>query len=81
MGQLKEVLNMTTLEKIIQDLSIMDEQQLDQVSALISDLNAPAQPIPCNRQNIREFIHQVRQKHPQRPIEEIDRALRADRDS
>ena len=30
---------MTTLEKIIQDLSNMDEQQLEEVSALIKTVN------------------------------------------
>jgi hypothetical protein len=70
---------MTTLEQIIQDLSTLDDQQLEQVSAIIQTLNTP--PIPCERQNIRQFIQQVRQKHPQRSIEDIDRTLSAERDA
>ncbi len=72
---------MTNLEKIIQDLSTMDEQQLEKVSALITSVNLQAEPIPCDRKNIRQFIQQVRQKHPQRSIEDIDRTLRMERDS
>ncbi len=72
---------MTTLEKIIQDLSNMDEQQLEEVSALITTVTLQSKPIPCDRKNIRQFIQQVRQKHPHRSIEDIDRSLRMERDS
>ena len=72
---------MTTLEKIIQDLSNMDEQQLEEVSALITTVTLQSKPIPCDRKNIRQFIQQVRQKHPKRSIEDIDRSLRMERDS
>lgn len=72
---------MTTLEKIIQDLSKMDEQQLQQISALIATLNTQSQPISCDRKNILQFIQQARQRHPQRPTEDIDRELQTERDS
>jgi hypothetical protein len=73
--------NMTTLEKIIQDLSNLDDAQLEQVSAIIQTLSTQSQPIPCDRKNIRQFIQQVRQKHPQRSIEDIDLTLRVERDA
>jgi hypothetical protein len=72
---------MTTLEKIIQDLSTMDEQQLEQVSALITSVNLQAEPIPCDRDNILNFIHHMRSQLPQRTAEEIDRQIREERDS
>jgi hypothetical protein len=72
---------MTTLEKIIQDLSKMDEQQLEQISALIATLNTQAQSIPCDRKNILQFIQQARHRHPQRTTAEIDRDLQMERDS
>ncbi len=72
---------MTTLEKIIQDLSNLDDEQLEQVSAIIQTLSNQSQPIPCDRQNIRKFIQQVRQKRPQRSIEDIDRTLSMERNS
>jgi hypothetical protein len=72
---------MTTLEKIIQDLSNLDDAQLEEVSAIIQRLSTQSRPIPCDRKNIRQFIQQVRQKHPQRSIEDIDLTLRAERDA
>jgi hypothetical protein len=72
---------MTTLEKIIQDLSNLDDAQLEQVSAIIQTLSTQSQHIPCDRKNIRQFIQQVRQKHPQRSIEDIDLTLRVERDA
>ena len=72
---------MTTLEKIIRDLSNMDEQQLEEVSALITTVTLQAKPVPCDRKNIQKFIQQVRQKHPKRSIQEIDQSLRMERDS
>jgi hypothetical protein len=72
---------MTTLEKIIQDLSNLDEQQLEQVSAVIQTLNHQSQRIPCDRQNIQQFIQQTRRQHTQRSIEDIDRALSTERHS
>jgi hypothetical protein len=72
---------MTTLEKIIQDLSNLDDAQLEEVSAIIQSLSTQSRPIPCDRKNIRQFIQQVRQKHPQRSIEDIDLTLRVERDA
>ncbi|NJN48487.1 MAG: hypothetical protein HC805_00030 [Alkalinema sp. RL_2_19] len=72
---------MTTLEKIIQDLSKMDEQQLEPISALITSLHSQSNPAPCDRQNILQFIQQARQRHPQRATAEIDRDLQAERNS
>jgi hypothetical protein len=37
--------------------------------------------IPCDRENILDFIHHVRSKFPQRTAEEIDRQIREERDS
>ena len=72
---------MTTLEKIIEDLSVMDEQQLAKVSEFIQVFRVQEMPVKCDRQNILKFIEQARQRHPQRSIEEIDRELRAERDA
>jgi mRNA-degrading endonuclease RelE of RelBE toxin-antitoxin system len=72
---------MTTLEKIIQDLSKLDEHQLEQISAIIQTLNNQPQRVPCDRKNILQFIQQARQRHPQRATEEIDRDLQAEREA
>ena len=72
---------MTTLEKIIQDLSKMDEQQLEQVSALITTVNLQLESPPCDRDNILNFIHHMRSKLPQRTAEDIDRQIREERES
>ena len=37
--------------------------------------------IPCDRENILDFIHHIRSKHPQQTAEEIDRQVREERDS
>jgi hypothetical protein len=37
--------------------------------------------IPCDRENILNFIHHVRSKYPQRTTEDIDRQIREERDS
>ena len=72
---------MTTLEKIIQDLSNMDEQQLEEVSALITTVSLQSKPVLCDRDNILDFIHHMRSQLPQRTAEEIDRQIREERDS
>jgi hypothetical protein len=72
---------MTTLEKIIQDLSKMDEQQLERVSALITTVNLQSEPLPCDQDNILDFIHHMRSQLPQQTAEEIDRQIREERDS
>ena len=72
---------MTTLEKIIQDLSNMDEQQLEEVSALITTVSLQPKSVPCDRDNILDFIHHMRSTLPQLTAEEIDRQIREERDS
>ncbi len=72
---------MTTLERIIQDLSKMDEQQLEQVSALITTVNLQLESPPCDRDNILNFIHHMRSQLPQRTAEDIDRQIREERES
>lgn len=72
---------MTTLEKIIQDLSNMDEQQLEAVSALITTVNLQSKPVPCDREHILDFIHHMRTTLPKRTAEEIDQQIREERDS
>ncbi len=72
---------MTTLEKIIQDLSNMDEKQLEEVSALIATVTLQSKSLPCDRENILDFIHHTRSQLPQRTAEDIDRQIREERDS
>ena len=72
---------MTTLERIIQDLSKMDEQQLERVSELITTVNLQSESPPCDRDNILNFIHHMRSKLPQRTAEDIDRQIREERES
>lgn len=72
---------MTTLERIIQDLSKMDEQQLEQVSALITTVNLQLESPSCDRDNILNFIHHMRSQLPQRTAEDIDRQIREERES
>jgi rubrerythrin len=72
---------MTTLEKIIQDLSNMDEKQLEEVSALITTVTLQSKPLPCDRENILDFIQHTRSQLPQRTAEDIDQQIREERDS
>ena len=72
---------MTTLERIIQDLSKMDEQQLERVSELITTVNLQSESPPCDRDNILNFIHHMRSKLPQRTAEDIDQQIREERES
>jgi hypothetical protein len=66
---------MNTREQIQQDLNDLDEQQLRQVSAFIASVKSQSQPIACDRQNILQFLEQIRRNHPTRSIEEIDQDL------
>jgi hypothetical protein len=72
---------MTTLERIIQDLSRMDEQQLERVSALITSVNLQSEALPCNQDNILDFIYHMRSQLPQQTAEDIDRQISEERDS
>jgi hypothetical protein len=72
---------MTILEKIIEDLSDMDEQELETISEFIQVFRIQKKPVHCDRENILDFIYQVRAKLPRRTSEDIDRQIREERES
>lgn len=71
---------MTILEQIKQDLTHLDEHQLQQVAAFIDSVKRSKSPL-AGRKNILIFLEDVRSRHSSRTVEEIDRDIQMERDS
>jgi|GEM_PF-2143701 len=72
---------MTMLDQINQDLSQLDEQQLQQVAAFIAAVKHQSIPLPAGRKNILQLLEVLRSRHLSRTVEEIDQDLQRERNA
>jgi hypothetical protein len=72
---------MTILERIKQDLSHLDEQQLQQVAEFIASVKRQSELLPTGRKNILQLLEVIRSRHPSRPAEAIDQDLQRERNT
>ena len=72
---------MTMLDQINQDLSRLDDQQLQQVAAFIASVKRQSVPLPSGRKNILQLLEIFRSRHLSRTVEEIDQDLQRERNA
>lgn len=72
---------MTVLEQINQDLSQLDDQQLQQVAAFIASVKHQSGSLPTGRKNVLQLLEILRSRHLSRTVEEIDQDIQRERNA
>jgi hypothetical protein len=70
---------MTMLDQINQDLSQLDDQQLQQVAEFIASVKRQLAPLPAGCKNVLQLLEILRSRHSSRTVEEIDQDLERER--